>query len=142
MEESILASTKKLLGVGADDESFDLDILMHINSAFSNLHQLGIGPDAGFAIVDDTTEWVEFGVEKLPILGLLKSYIYLKVRMLFDPPSTPYHISALERQTAEIEWRLSSLREETDWVDPDPEPITEEDLFEGTLPIIIEGGGA
>lgn len=120
MEESILRATKKVLGIGLDDDSFDLDVITHINSAFSNLHQLGIGPIDGFAIDDEEAEWADFGISSTPTLSLLKTCIYLRVRLLFDPPTTSYLLSATQQQVQEHEWRLSVLRESTDWVDPDP----------------------
>lgn len=126
METSILKSTKKILGIGPDDTSFDLDILTHINSAFSNLQQLGIGPVEGFVIEDEDAEWADFVVTEateIPTLSLLKTCIYLRVRMLFDPPTTSYLINATETQITEHEQRLSMLRESTEWVDPDPEEV-------------------
>lgn len=126
METSILKSTKKILGISPDDTSFDLDILTHINSAFSNLQQLGIGPVEGFAIEDEDAEWADFVITadtELPTLSLLKTCIYLRVRMLFDPPTTSYLINATETQITEHEQRLSMLRESTEWVDPDPEEV-------------------
>lgn len=123
MEDSILISVKKILNVPADDDSFDVDIVSHINSAFSNLHQLGVGPPDGFWIEDDDAEWQDFGITSTPILSQLKTCIYLRVRMLFDPPQTSYLIGALEKQIVEHEWRLNVMREETDWVDPNPPEV-------------------
>jgi hypothetical protein len=120
METSILKSTKKILGIGLDDDSFDLDIVTHINSAFSTLHQLGIGPVDGFVIEDEDAEWADFGVTKIPILSQLKTCVYLQVKMLFDPPGTSYLIDSLNKQLGEQQWRLSVMREETGWIDPDP----------------------
>lgn len=120
MEQSILRATKKVLNIGLDDDSFDLDIITHINSAFSNLHQLGIGPIEGFVIDDEEAVWADFGISSTPMLSLLKTCIYLRVRLLFDPPTTSYLRDASEAQVREHEWRLSTLREATDWVDPDP----------------------
>jgi hypothetical protein len=131
MEESILRATKKVLNIGLDDDSFDLDITTHINSAFSNLHQLGIGPVDGFAIDDEEAEWADFGISSTPMLSLLKTCIYLRVRLLFDPPTTSYLRDASEAQVREHEWRLSTLREATDWVDPDPPgPPTMEEFYD------------
>jgi hypothetical protein len=129
MEQSILTSTKKILGIAEDYTVFDLDIITHINSAFSTLTQLGVGPAAGFMIVDDTTEWTDFIVDDLQY-NSVKSYVFLRVRQLFDPPTTSYLISAVERQIQELEWRLNVHREETQWVDPDPDPIDDEDLID------------
>lgn len=122
MDQSILTSTKKVLGIAEDYTVFDVDIIMHINSAFSTLTQLGIGPAAGFMIEDADAEWSEFFEDDLQY-NSVKSYVFLKTRQLFDPPTTSYLISAVERQIQEFEWRLNSHREETQWVDPDPDPI-------------------
>jgi|SRR5881394_1807824 len=120
MDQSILNSTKKILGIGPTDTSFDLDVLTHINSAFSNLTQLGIGPVEGFFIEDDRTEWEDYGIDEPQILHQLKTCIYLRVRMLFDPPPTSYLLQAMDRQILEAEWRLNTMREATEWVDPNP----------------------
>ena len=117
METSILLSTKNMLGVPVDAEVFDQVIIMHINTALSTLTQLGIGPQEGFAIEDEDTEWTEFLGED-PQFNSAISYVYLKVRLLFDPPQTGYAIEAMERQIQEMEIRLNTHREETDWVAP------------------------
>lgn len=119
MEESILNSTKKMLGIVSDYEVFDLDIIIHINSAFSTLSQLGVGPEEGFMIEDDEAEWSDF-VDAGITQNWVKTYLFLRVRLMFDPPSTSYVIAALERQITEQESRLSIHRESTDWTDPDP----------------------
>ena len=126
MEQSILKSTKKILSIGDDDPSFDLDIITHINSAFSHLQQLGIGPAAGFQIEDENATWEDFlGTDaRLPILNAVKTNVYLQVRYIFDPPQLSHVMQAMERQLQESDWRLNVLREETDWVDPDP-PVVE-----------------
>lgn len=120
MEQSILISTKKILGIAEDYTVFDLDIITHINSAFSTLTQLGVGPAVGFMIEDDAAVWADFIEDDLQY-NSVKSYVFLRVRQLFDPPSTSYLISAVERQISELEWRLNVHREETGWVDPDPD---------------------
>jgi hypothetical protein len=103
---SILETTKKALGIAPDYDVFDSDIIMHINSVFFTLHQLGYGPDAGFQIEDEYATWDTFlGAD--PLLNSIKSYMYLRVRILFDPPATSYHISAMKEQIQELEWRLS-----------------------------------
>jgi hypothetical protein len=119
MEQSILISTKKILGIAEDYTVFDLDIITHINSAFSTLTQLGVGPVNGFMIDDATAVWTDF-IESDIQYNSVKSYVFLRVRQLFDPPSTSYLISAVEKQISELEWRLNVHREETGWVDPDP----------------------
>lgn len=128
MEPSILISTKKVLGIGPDDTSFDLDIVTHINSAFVNLYQLGIGPANGFFIESDEEKWGDFissDSSLLPYLNLIKTCVILRVRMLFDPPTTSYLINAMEKQIAEHEWRLSAGREEHEWVDPNPSVVVD-----------------
>jgi hypothetical protein len=134
MEKSILTSTKKILGIAEDYVVFDLDVITHINSAFSTLTQLGVGPAAGFMIEDATATWEEF-IQPVDLqYNSVKSYVFLRVRQLFDPPSTSYLISAVERQIQELEWRLNVHREETGWVDPDP-PVFIEDIYEGTIEV-------
>lgn len=141
MEQSILKSTKKLLNVGVDDTSFDLDIITHINSAFSHLHQLGIGPVGGFVIEDATPLWADFLPDadpESPILNAVKSNVYLRARSYFDPPQTPHLMKALEDQLLESDVRLNMMREETEWVDPDPPDFSEGTVFGD--PIILDGG--
>ena len=121
MEQSILTSTKKILGIAEDYTVFDLDILTHINTAFSTLTQLGVGPADGFMIEDATAVWADFDpVDDHLNFNSVKSYVFLKVKMLFDPPTTSYLITATEKQLEELEWRLNVYREGTEWVDPDP----------------------
>lgn len=124
MEESILKSTKKILGLDENYTVFDLDVITHINATFSVLDQLGVGPVGGFMIEDDTTLWGDYPVPQNQ-LHTVKTYIYLKVRFLFDPPSTSYLIEAVNNQIKEYEWRLNIFRE---WeIDPtDPMPPEEE----------------
>lgn len=110
MEESILISTKKILGLETAFTPFDLDIITHINAAFSILNQLGVGPAGGFFIEDATTQWAAFIVPKNQLL-LVKTYVYLKVRVLFDPPGTSFLLDASNNQIKEYEWRLNMFRE-------------------------------
>jgi hypothetical protein len=120
--QSILTTTKKILGVGETDTSFDLDIMTHINGMISVLTQVGIGPPEGFMIEDSTATWEDF-VGTDPRLNMVKMYIYLRVRLIFDPPGTSFVIESMNKQVAEFEWRLNVQREEESWVDPDPEEI-------------------
>lgn len=127
MEQSILKSTKKILAIADEYTVFDLDIITHINTAFSILTQLGVGPVEGFMIEDDTAVWTDFDpVDDHFNYNAVKSYVFLKVRQLFDPPATSYLISAVERQVEELEWRLNTHREGTEWVNPDPDVPYEE----------------
>jgi hypothetical protein len=120
METSILIGTKKILGLAEDYTAFDHDVITHINTAFSTLTQLGVGPAAGFMIEDETAVWTDFITDSDLQYNSVKTYVYLRVRMLFDPPSTSFVIAALNEQIKELEWRLNVHREETGWVDPDP----------------------
>ena len=138
MEQSILISTKKVLGIAEDYTAFDLDIITHINTAFSTLTQLGVGPAEGFMIEDAEPEWVDFYADDLQY-NAVKSYVFLRVRYLFDPPQTSYLISATERQIQELEWRLNVHREETGWTDPMPPDYWIEDVHEGTI-VEVRGG--
>lgn len=110
MEESILNSTKKILGLDADYTPFDLDVITHINAAFSILNQLGVGPEEGFYISDEGAMWDDFDVPNNQ-LHLVKTYVYLKVRMLFDPPPTSFLLDTYNNQIKEYEWRLNTFRE-------------------------------
>ena len=110
MADSILDSTKKILGLSDDYTAFDLDIITHINSTFSVLDQLGIGPVGGFMITDSDATWDDYAIPPNQ-LNLVRTYMFLKVRMLFDPPTTSFLIEATNNQIQEYEWRLNSLRE-------------------------------
>lgn len=110
MSDSILTSTKKVLGIEEDYTPFDLDILMHINSALATLNQLGVGPEEGFSIEDETETWSDFLGDD-PRLNSVKTYVYLKTRFAFDPPGTSYLINAIQKQIEELEWRLNVVRE-------------------------------
>lgn len=122
-DNSILNGTKKILGIGAEYDAFDLDIITHINSVFSTLQQLGIGPEEGFMIEDESTTWDEF-LDKDKRLNAVKSYVYLRVRLLFDPPANSFLVSSLDEQRKELEWRLNVVREEDKWELPKISPTT------------------
>lgn len=104
--ESILTSIKKMLGITEDYDHFDADIIMHINSIFMVLNQLGVGPKEGFMIEDDSAVWSDF-VPESQHLGTIKSYIYLRVRLLFDPPTSSAVIESMNRIAHEFECRLN-----------------------------------
>ena len=108
--ESILTSTKKVLGLPAENTDFDVDVIMHINSVLAILHQMGIGPTDGFAIEDATPTWTDFLADVNP-LNDVKSYTFLRVRMMFDPPPTSFHLESMQKQIDEIGWRISTYRE-------------------------------
>lgn len=102
--ESILTSIKKLLGIEAAYTQFDTDIIIHINTVLMVLTQLGVGPQDGFSIKDDSATWENF-IPGIPYEAA-KSYVYLKVKLLFDPPLGTAVIDAINRQISELEWRL------------------------------------
>ena len=106
MTTSILTSIKKLLGVDEADVSFDLDIAMHINSAFFTLNQLGIGPSVGYSISNKIAIWSDF-IGSAKDLEAIKTYVYLKTRLVFDPPQMGYLVEAIKSQITELEWRLN-----------------------------------
>lgn len=106
ISESILTSIKKLLGIDENYTHFDADIVMHINSVFSILTQMGVGPANGFSISGKDKTWSAFITDKPNIFSLVKSYVYMKVRLLFDPPLSSAAIESINRQISEFEWRL------------------------------------
>lgn len=131
MITSILDSTKKSLNLAADYTAFDEDIIMHINSVFSTLCQLGVGPEVGFMIEDKDTTWDAF-LGSDPRWNAVKSYVFLRVKLLFDPPATGFGTEAMKEQIKELEWRLNVQREDSEWVNPDPRAV----LYQG----VVDGG--
>lgn len=107
MDSSILTSIKKLLGIAEEDTSFDQDIIMHINTVFAILAQLGVGPVNGFSIEDDGTIWSDY-LGNATNLELVKSYIYMKVRSMFDPPTSSILADAMNKNISELEWRINT----------------------------------
>jgi hypothetical protein len=106
MEQSILISIKKLLGLPKDCTDFDTDIIIHINTVLMILNQLGVGPSEGFAIEDSKATWSDF-ITDTTKLTAVKSYVHLKVRLLFDPPLNSAIIAAIQKSIDELEWRLN-----------------------------------
>ena len=117
--DSILDSTKKALGIDSTITDFDVDLTMHINSVLATLNQLGVGPANGYAIEDSEATWVDFLGED-PTLNNVRSYVYMKVRMMFDPPQTAHLVASMNEQINQLEWRLNVRREGTQWQDPQP----------------------
>ena len=106
--ESILTSVKKQLGIAEDYEHFDPDLIISINSVFSVLNQLGVGPEEGYSITDKNDLWSDF----LPAgkkLELVKTYVYLKVKLIFDPPTSSAVMEAIKQNIAEQEWRILAV---------------------------------
>lgn len=104
--ESILTSIKKLLGITEDETHFDQDIIMHINSVFSILTQMGVGPVDGFVIIDSNSVWNDF-IKDDTRLELIKSYVHMKVRLMFDPPVSSTILQSINSLISELEWRIS-----------------------------------
>lgn len=103
---SILDDVKKMLGLGEWDEAFDAEILMHINSVFMTLNQLGVGPPEGYTVRDRANTWDDFVGDRQDIEAI-KSYTYLKVRLLFDPPSSSFVLESIKSMASELEFRLN-----------------------------------
>ena len=113
MIESILDSTKKELGMDPEYRYYDPDIVLHINSILAILTQAGVGPEDGFRITDEKTTWTEF-IGEANYLNFVKSFVSLRVKLLFDPPSNSSLIKAIETQAEEFLWRINVA------VDPGP----------------------
>lgn len=127
-EDSILKSVKKAIGLDATDTSFDLDVIMHINSVFTTLNQLGVGPEDEYTIDGNVETWTEFIGDQKNI-NSVRSYMYLKVRMLFDPPATSFALDAMDKQIKEYEWRLNVAVEK-------PIPVVEVDEYGDPITVV------
>lgn len=132
--ESILTSIKKMLGLDDDYTPFDVDILIHINSAFMTLCQMGIGPKEGFTVTDKSQVWGDFLTNKVA-LGGVKTWVYLQVKMLFDPPSNSFVMDAYKTQAEQILWRLNVQAESVE----EMPFMREEGLKRGANPKNIPG---
>lgn len=128
--ESILSETKKSLGIESAVTVFDQEIRMHINAALGTLNQLGIGPTNGFEITDSTATWDDFLIDDLT-LSPVKTYVHLRVKLLFDPPANSWTTVAIKEQLEELTWRLSEVREDKI---PVPVDVPDEDDY------VLDGG--
>lgn len=108
--KSVLTSIKQMLGITEEYTAFDNVLIMHINSVFMILTQLGVGPSEGFTIKDDSDAWNDFVSDEAK-LELVKSYVYLKVKLMFDPPTISAVVESINRQIDEFEWRLNVTSE-------------------------------
>jgi len=107
MDDSILDTIKKMLGITSEDTSFDTDIIVFINAAFMTLKQLGVGPTEGFSITDLNSIWSDF-TDNEAMLGTIQNYIYMKVRIVFDSSSLSSSVlSAMQQSIREFEWRMN-----------------------------------
>lgn len=109
--DSILTSIKKLLGIAQECIDFDMDLIIHINSVLMILTQLGVGPEKGFTIKDSRDLWEDFLEDDLSKLEAVRTFVYLKVRLIFDPPSNSAVIESINRTISELEWRLNVAAE-------------------------------
>lgn len=132
--ESILASIKKMLGLDDNYTPFDADVLIHINSAFMTLCQMGIGPKEGFTVTDNSQTWGDFLTNNV-MLGGVKTWVYLQVKMLFDPPSNSFVMDAYKTQAEQILWRLNVQAESVE----EMPFMREEGLERGANPKNIPG---
>ena len=107
MDDSILDTIKKLLGADTTTD-FDIDIIVHINSVFGILKQLGYGPEEGYAITGNTETWSDYLQNKTD-LNLIKTYVYLRVKSLFDPPQSGFFTDSMNNIIKEFEWRINVL---------------------------------
>lgn len=106
--DSILQSIKKLLGLDENYDAFDDDVIMHINSVLMILTQLGVGPKNGFSITGEEETWGDYLGEDISKLSAVKTYVYLKVKTMFDPTSSSVVNEATKEMLKELEWRLNS----------------------------------
>ena len=111
-KDSILDSIKKLLGISAEDTNFDTDVIMNINSALAVLTQLGVGPSTGFSISDSSSTWSEL-ISDNKRLEMVKTYVYLKAKIVFDPPLSSTVMEAMNQRISELEWRIVVAAEST-----------------------------
>lgn len=106
VSQSILTSTKKLLGIAADVTDFDTDVIIAINTAFNTLGQIGACPNVGFIIDDDTAVWSDY-TGQMNQLAMIKSYVFLRAKMFFDPPATSFALDAIQKQIDEYTFRIN-----------------------------------
>jgi len=122
VENSVLISTRKVFGLAPDYTAFDTDLLTHINAALAILTQLGIGPPAGMMIEDDTTQWTDLGITPNALMNLCRTYVFLKLRIFFDPPPNKFHLQAVESTLTELEFRLHMFADSAEAL-PVVEPV-------------------
>ena len=105
--ESILGSIKQMLGISQDETNFDSELMLHINGALMIINQLGVGPSAGFIVLGKTQTWSEFLADRKD-LELVKTAVYLRVRLMFDPPQNSFLVSSTQKQIEEFDWRITA----------------------------------
>lgn len=105
--QSILKTIKKMLGLMEDHTAFDLDIIVDINSTFLTLNELGIGPEYPYAITGVSETWSDFLDDQEKYLAGVQTYVYMRVRLMFDPPSNSFLVDSMQKQIQEFEWRFT-----------------------------------
>lgn len=131
--QSILLTVKKMLGIAAEYRAFDIDIIININAVFLTLNQLGVGPNNPFSISDDIQIWSDFLGDQEDILQGVQTYVYQRVRLMFDPPTNSFLVDSMKKQIEEFEWRFNIQAE---YYKPHHETKTEEstnDISEGPI---------
>ncbi len=118
VRDSILASTKKNLGIPDGETGFDDDVIMHINTVLNKLNDLGVGPVNGYMVQGREDRWDDFILPEDIRYNSAKTLVFLQVKMYFDPPGTPHHIAAIDSQINELEYRIYVRREATEWAEP------------------------
>ena len=106
MQDSILMTIRKLVCGNPYADHFDTDLLVHINACFAILNQLGVGPENGFVVTDETQSWSSYITDNY-ILNMVKTYVTLKVKKIFDPPLTSSVLEAMDKEISQLEWRLN-----------------------------------
>ena len=132
MNDSIVVSIKKMLGLDDDYTPFDTDVIIHINAAFMTLCQMGVGPREGYEVSDYDQTWSDFLTNKV-MLGAVKTWVYLQVKMAFDPPTNSFLMDAMKQQSEQILWRLNVQAESVERMSF----MTEDGLKRGANPINI-----
>lgn len=123
MGESILTDTKMNLGIAEENKDFDDVVMGHINTTFSILQQIGVGPDDGYVVEDDSDEWFDF-IGEDNSWNMIRSYVFLKVKSLFDPANTSFNLTAMKEEIEQLEYRISINRE---WLKNPVDPMDEEE---------------
>lgn len=130
MTTSILTSVKKMLGIAEEYKAFDIDVITNINAVFLTLNQLGVGPATPFQISGEGEQWTDFLGEQDDIMAGVQTYVYLKTRLYFDPPTSSFAVDAMQKQCEELEWRMN-VQVETP---PTPASVSPPD-YEEDLPL-------
>ena len=133
VNDSILTSIKKPIGYTEEQTDFDQDIIMHINKVFFQLRQIGVVPSTGFVVSDKTQNWSDLYPDNPVLIEAVKTYVYDKVKLAFDPPSSSVAVEALKQDTSELEWRLYTEAETINWSSQIEENTREIEKLKGRM---------